>query len=46
MFPKPTGQYAVGAFTYTVYDDREEVLPAGGMQSLLQYLCFSVFLIL
>ena len=34
MFPKPTGQYAVGTFTYTVYDDREEVLPAGGMRSV------------
>ena len=34
MFPKPTGQYAVGTFTYTVYNDREEVLPAGGMRSV------------
>ncbi|MBP5452580.1 MAG: hypothetical protein J6Y16_10130 [Treponema sp.] len=32
--PKPTGQYAVGTFTYTVKDHREEVLPAGGMRSI------------
>lgn len=24
--PKPTGEYAVGTFTYTVYNDRAEVL--------------------
>ena len=33
-FPKPTGEYAVGTFTYTVKDVREEVLPAGGMRSV------------
>ncbi len=26
MSPKPTGKYAVGTFTYTVYNDRPEVL--------------------
>ena len=24
--PKPTGEYAVGTFTYTVKDDRKEVM--------------------
>lgn len=24
--PRPTGEYAVGTFTYTVYNDRPEVL--------------------
>ena len=33
-FPKPTGQYAVGTFTYTVKDHREEVLSMGGMRSV------------
>ena len=33
-FPKPTGEYAVGTTTYTVKDDRPEVLPAGGMRSV------------
>ena len=28
-FPKPTGEYAVGTTTYTVKDNRPEVLPAG-----------------
>ncbi|MBO4346155.1 MAG: hypothetical protein J5840_00800 [Lachnospiraceae bacterium] len=32
--PKPTGEYAVGTFTYTVKDDREEVMPRGGMRSV------------
>ena len=33
-FPKPTGEYAVGTFTYTVKDDREEVLKPGTMRSV------------
>ena len=32
--PKPTSEYAVGTFTYTVEDDREEVMPRGGMRSV------------
>ena len=32
--PKPTGEYAVGTFTYTVKDDRQEVLSIGGMRSV------------
>ena len=32
--PKPTGDYAVGTLTYTVQNDREEVLPRGGMRSV------------
>ena len=32
--PKPTGEYAVGTFTYTVENDREEVMPQGGMRSV------------
>ena len=32
--PKPTGEYAVGTFTYTVKDDREEVLRPGTMRSI------------
>ena len=27
--PSPTGEYAVGTFTYTVYTDREEALEPG-----------------
>ena len=34
QFPKPTGQYAVGTFTYTIKDHRKEVLPADGMRSI------------
>ncbi len=34
VLPKPTGEYAVGTFTYTVQNDREEVLPRGGMRSV------------
>ncbi len=34
QFPKPTGQFAVGTFTYTIKDHRKEVLPAGGMRSI------------
>ena len=32
--PRPTGEYAVGTFTYTVKDDREEVLKPGTMRSV------------
>ena len=34
QFPKPTGQYAVGTFTYTIKEHRKEVSPAGGMRSI------------
>ncbi|MBO4533690.1 MAG: hypothetical protein IKX70_00330 [Treponema sp.] len=34
MLPKPTGEFAVGTFTYTIKDHRKEVLPAGGMRSI------------
>ena len=27
--PLPTGEYAVGTFTHTIYTDREEVLAPG-----------------
>ena len=30
--PKPAGEYAVGTFTYTVADDREEVLRPSAMR--------------
>ena len=32
--PLPTGEYAVGTFTYTVYNDREEVLFPGTKRSI------------
>ncbi|MBO4902108.1 MAG: hypothetical protein J5518_04890 [Lachnospiraceae bacterium] len=32
--PVPTGEYAVGTTTYTVYNDREEVLAPGTMRSI------------
>lgn len=32
--PKPTGEYAVGTFTYTVRNDRKEVMHQGGMRSV------------
>ena len=32
--PKPTGKYSVGTFTYTVKDDREEVMNPGTMRSV------------
>ncbi|MCR4685860.1 MAG: GNAT family N-acetyltransferase [Lachnospiraceae bacterium] len=32
--PKPTGEYAVGTFTYTVRDVRKEVMQQGGMRSV------------
>lgn len=31
---KPTGEYAFGTFTYTVGDDRKEVMHQGGMRSV------------
>lgn len=33
-FPKPTGKYAVGTFTYSLKDDREEIMAMGGMRSV------------
>ena len=27
--PSPTGEYAVGTFTYTIHTDREEILAPG-----------------
>ena len=32
--PSPTGEYAVGTFTYTVYNDREEVIYPGTKRSI------------
>ena len=32
--PAPSGEYAVGTFTYTIYNDREEVLFPGTMRSI------------
>ena len=32
--PKPTGRYAVGTFTYTVYNDRDEILFPGTKRSI------------
>ena len=32
--PLPTGEYAVGTFTYTVYNDRDEVLVPGTKRSI------------
>ena len=34
--PKPTGEYAVGSFTFTIYNDREETIycAKGSMRSL------------
>lgn len=32
--PLPTGEYAVGTFTYTVYNDRDEVLVPGTKRSV------------
>ena len=34
IMPAPTGEYAVGTFTYTVENDREEVLNPGTMRSV------------
>ena len=41
-FPKPTGEYAVGTFTYTVRDDREEVLKPGTMRSIASRVYYPV----
>ena len=32
--PVPAGEYAVGTFTYTVYNDREEILLPGTQRSI------------
>ena len=40
--PKPTGNYAVGTFTYTVKDDREEVLQPGTMRSVASRVYYPV----
>lgn len=32
--PKQTGEYAVGTFTYTVKNDRKEIMRQGGMRSV------------
>ncbi len=40
--PKPTGKYAVGTFTYTVKDDREEVMAPGTMRSVASRVYFPV----
>ncbi len=32
--PRPSGEYAVGTFTYTVKDDREEILKPSAMRSV------------
>lgn len=32
--PEPTGEYAVGTFTYTVFNDREELLEPGSQRSI------------
>ena len=32
--PSPTGEYAVGTFTYTVYTDREEALEPGAKRNV------------
>ncbi|MBR5382873.1 MAG: hypothetical protein IK133_03540, partial [Clostridia bacterium] len=41
-FPKPTGEYAVGTFTYTVRDAREEVLKPGTMRSIASRVYYPV----
>ncbi len=40
--PKPTGEYAVGTFTYTVKDDREEVMAPGTMRSVASRVYYPV----
>ena len=40
--PKPTGKYAVGTFTYTIKDDREEVLAPGTMRSIASRVYYPV----
>ena len=34
--PKPTGEYAVGTFTFTVRDDRKEGMRQGGILAMLK----------
>ena len=40
--PKPTGEYAVGTFTYTVKDDRAEVLKPNAMRSVASRVYYPV----
>ena len=40
--PKPTGEYAVGTFVYTVWNDREEVMHQGGMRSVTSRVYYPV----
>ena len=40
--PKPTGDYAVGTFTYTVADDREELLKPSTMRSIASRVYYPV----
>ena len=40
--PVPTGEYAVGTFTYTVKNDREEVLNPSGMRSVASRVYYPV----
>ena len=40
--PEPTGEYAVGTFTFTVKDDREEVLEPGTMRSVASRVYYPV----
>ena len=40
--PRPTGEYAVGTFTYTVKDDREEALKPGTMRSVASRVYYPV----
>jgi dienelactone hydrolase len=42
ILPKPTGEYAVGTFTYTVKDDRKEVMHQGGMRSVTSRVYYPV----
>ena len=40
--PEPTGEYAVGTFTFTVKDEREEVLEPGTMRSIASRVYYPV----
>ena len=40
--PEPTGRYAVGTFTYTVVDDREEILKPSTMRSVASRVYYPV----
>ena len=40
--PSPTGEYAVGTCTFTVYNDREEVLQPGTMRNISARLYYPV----